>query len=94
MRWIGSLVADAHRTLLKGGIFMYPANELAPDGKIRLLYEAYPFAYLFVMAGGRATNGTINILDIPFPDNIHQKTPLILGGTYEVEVLDNIILSN
>lgn len=83
-RWVGSLVADAHRTLLKGGIFAYPGNNNNPDGKIRLLYEAYPFAHIFKIAGGKSTNGIINsILDIPFPKNIHQKTPIILSSQEE-----------
>jgi fructose-1,6-bisphosphatase I len=63
-RYVGSLVADAHRTLLKGGIFAYPADKKSPGGKLRLLYEANPMAYLFEQAGGAATNGVDRILDI------------------------------
>ena len=59
-RWVGSLVADAHRTLLKGGIFTYPSNNVNPEGKIRLLYEAYPFAYIFEKANGYSSNGNTN----------------------------------
>ena len=63
-RYVGSLVADAHRTLLKGGIFAYPADTKSPGGKLRLLYEANPMAFLFEQAGGMATNGVDRILDI------------------------------
>ena len=83
-RWVGSLVADAHRTLIKGGFFAYPGNSKNINGKIRLLYEAYPFAYIFEKAGGFATNGTQRLLDIPFPDNIHEKTPIVLSGKVEM----------
>ena len=82
-RWVGSLVADAHRTLIKGGFFAYPANEKNKDGKIRLLYEAYPFAHIFEVAGGFGSNGEEQLLDIPFPKNIHQKTPIILSSNSE-----------
>jgi fructose-1,6-bisphosphatase I len=79
-RYIGSLVADAHRTLLKGGLFMYPGDTRNPRGKLRLLYEAAPMALLFEQAGGRASDGERNILDIE-PDDLHQRTPLYLGAT-------------
>ena len=82
-RWVGSMVADAHRTLIKGGFFAYPANEKNKNGKIRLLYEAYPFAHIFEVAGGFGSNGEEQILDIPFPKNIHQKTPIILSSNSE-----------
>lgn len=84
-RWVGSMVADAHRTLIKGGFFAYPANTKNRDGKIRLLYEAYPFAHIFETAGGMATNGTDVLLNIPYPTNIHQKTPIILSSIYEFD---------
>ena len=61
-RFVGSLVVDAHRTLLKGGIFMYPANDKSVNGKIRLLYEAIPFAYIFEMAGGYGSDGEIRLM--------------------------------
>jgi fructose-1,6-bisphosphatase I len=85
-RWVASLVADAHRTLIKGGFFSYPANEKNTQGKIRLLYEAYPFAYIFKIAGGKSLNGIKNIplLDVPFPNNCHQKTPIVLSSSYEM----------
>ena len=84
------MVTDCHRTLIKGGLFAYPENKKDPDGKIRLLYEAYPFAYIFKIAGGDSYNGKKNILDIEFPKNIHQKTPIYLGGTYEINLFKNI----
>lgn len=85
-RWVGSLVADAHRTLIKGGIFCYPANVKNPHGKIRLLYEAYPFAHIFKIAGGKSLNGKDNkcLLEVNYPKNIHQKTPIILSSNYEM----------
>ena len=88
-RWVGSLVADAHRTILKGGVFIYPSNTKNNEGRIRLLYEAYPFAFIFEQANGIATNGNINLLDVPFPVNIHQKTPIYLSGKYELRLLKN-----
>jgi fructose-1,6-bisphosphatase I len=80
---VGSLVADAHRTLLKGGIFAYPADAKSPKGKLRLLYEANPMAFLFEQAGGAATDGTQRILDTK-PSELHQRTPLILGSSEDV----------
>jgi fructose-1,6-bisphosphatase I len=82
-RYIGALVADAHRTLLKGGIFAYPADSKSPKGKLRLLYEANPMAYLFEQAGGMATDGIHRILDLK-PTALHQRTPLVLGSTEDV----------
>jgi fructose-1,6-bisphosphatase I len=78
-RYIGSLVADFHRTLLTGGIFMYPADTKSPSGKLRLLYEGFPLAMIAEHAGGRASDGSRDILDIP-PENLHQRTPLFLGS--------------
>lgn len=83
-RYVGTLVADAHRTLLKGGIFAYPADNKSPEGKLRLLYEANPFAFLIEAAGGSATNGTDRILDIE-PKKLHQRTGLVLGSKHDVE---------
>jgi fructose-1,6-bisphosphatase I len=77
-RYIGSLVADFHRTLLKGGIFMYPRDTASPQGKLRLLYEAAPMALICEQAGGRASDGETNILDI-VPEDLHQRTPLYVG---------------
>ena len=85
-RFVGSLVADAHRTLLKGGIFIYPANNKSVNGKIRLLYEAIPFAYIFELAGGFSSNGDNSLLDVNVND-IHQRTPIILSSKYEFSKL-------
>src|SRR5262249_6261426 len=82
-RYVGSLVADAHRTLLKGGIFAYPGDKKNPAGKLRLLYEANPIAFIFEQAGGAATNGTDRILDIA-PEAMHQRTPLVIGSREDV----------
>lgn len=85
-RWVGSLVADANRILYSGGTFIYPSNSKNPNGKIRLLYEAYPMAYIFDICGGYATNGENNILDISYPQNIHQKVPIYLFSKTEYEI--------
>lgn len=77
-RYVGSLVADVHRTLLYGGIFMYPSDADNPEGKLRLMYEVAPLALLCERAGGRATDGSRDILEI-VPGDIHQKTPVYLG---------------
>jgi fructose-1,6-bisphosphatase I len=92
-RYVGSLVADAHRTLLKGGIFAYPADKKSPGGKLRLLYEANPMAYLFEQAGGTATNGVDAILDLQ-PKTIHDRTPLVLGSKHEMGVFREFMLGN
>jgi fructose-1,6-bisphosphatase I len=83
-RYVGSLVADAHRTLLKGGIFAYPSDRKNPAGKLRLLYEANPMAYLFEQAGGMATDGVARILE-RVPEGLHDRTPLVLGSKDDVE---------
>src|SRR5436190_17474080 len=80
LRYIGSLVADFHRNLLKGGIFLYPG----PKGKLRLLYEAAPLAMVVEQAGGLATTGDQRILDIQ-PTSLHERVPLILGSKEDVE---------
>jgi fructose-1,6-bisphosphatase I len=91
-RYIGSLVADFHRTLLKGGIFLYPATAKQPDGKLRLLYEANPLAYIAEQAGGMAVNESGRILDIQ-PSSIHQRTPLVIGSRDEVREWQNCLAS-
>ncbi len=83
-RYIGSLVADFHRTLLRGGVFMYPPIKGFPSGKLRLLYEANPIAFIAEHAGGQATSGKSRILDI-IPEGIHQRTPLIVGSQVEMD---------
>ena len=82
-RYIGSMVADFHRTLLKGGVFMYPPTKENPKGKLRLLYEANPIAFLAEQAGGVATDGKQRMLSVK-PESIHQRTPLIVGGQAEM----------
>lgn len=89
-RFIGSLVADFHRTLLRGGIFLYPENENYPDGRLRLLYEANPIAFIAEQAGGRATNGRTPILDIQ-PNGLHQRTPLVVGGKTEMAEFERCV---
>ncbi|MCO5275946.1 MAG: class 1 fructose-bisphosphatase [Flavobacteriales bacterium] len=83
-RYIGSLVADFHRNLLKGGIYMYPGTTAKPEGKLRLVYEANPLAMLIEQAGGAATDGKQRILDIK-PGKLHQRTPLFIGSKAMVE---------
>lgn len=83
-RYIGSMVADVHRTLLKGGIFLYPSDSKSPEGKLRLLFEVNPMSYLVQNAGGLATTGKQNPLDIT-PSSLHQRTPAILGSKKNVE---------
>jgi fructose-1,6-bisphosphatase I len=85
-RYIGSLVADFHRTLLKGGVFLYPPTKDQPGGKLRLLYEANPLAFIAEQAGGMASNGQRRILDIK-PEGIHQRTPFMVGSKREMESL-------
>ena len=83
VRYVGSLVADFHRNLLGGGVFCYPANAKRPDGKLRLLYEANPLAFIAEQAGGAACDGTRRVLDI-HPTELHQRTPLYIGSKAEV----------
>jgi fructose-1,6-bisphosphatase I len=86
MRWVASMVADVHRIMTRGGIFMYPLDDKMKDkgGKLRLMYEANPMALLIEQAGGAATTGYVRILDIQ-PDQLHQRVPVILGSKNEVE---------
>ena len=86
-RYIGSLVADFHRNLLKGGIFLYPADKKNPNGKLRLLYEANPLSYIVEQAGGASSTGTQRILEIE-PDELHQRVPLIIGSKDDVADFD------
>jgi fructose-1,6-bisphosphatase I len=89
-RYVGSLVADAHRTLMKGGIFAYPPDQKSVNGKLRLLYEANPMAYLFEQAGGAAIDGRNRILDLQ-PTELHQRVPLVLGSKDDVAVYREFI---
>ncbi|MHB1310806.1 MAG: class 1 fructose-bisphosphatase [Gemmatimonadaceae bacterium] len=84
VRYVGSLVADFHRNLLGGGIFVYPANQKNPSGKLRLLYEANPLAFICEQAGGKAINGRQRLLEVR-PTDLHQRTPLFLGSRQDVE---------
>ncbi len=92
-RYIGSMVADLHRTLLYGGIFMYPGDSKNPNGKLRLLYEAAPMAYIFKNAGGYASDGTQDILNVQ-PSQLHQRIPLFIGHKTEVEFAEKFLLGN
>jgi len=89
-RYIGSMVADVHRTLKYGGIFMYPRTADAPNGKLRMLYECMPMAWIMENAGGMATDGKIPILDIT-PKKIHERSPIFLGSKEDVEEVMAVI---
>jgi len=89
-RYIGSLVSDFHRNLLRGGIFIYPQTGAAPNGKLRLLYECNPIAFLAEQAGGKASTGTQRILDIK-PQSLHQRVPFIVGSKNMVDKVEEII---
>src|SRR2546428_392043 len=89
-RYIGSLVADFHRNLISGGIFLYPGDSRSAEGKLRLLYEAAPLALVVEQAGGLATDGHRPILDL-VPKELHQKTPFIVGSKADVELAVEII---
>ncbi|HPE06007.1 MAG TPA: class 1 fructose-bisphosphatase, partial [Thauera sp.] len=86
MRWVASMVADVHRILTRGGVFMYPMDEKCrrQGGKLRLMYEANPMAMLVEQAGGAASTGRERILDV-MPERLHQRVPVILGSRNEVE---------
>lgn len=88
-RYIGSMVADFHRTLLKGGVFLYPPTTENPAGKLRLLYEANPIAFLAEAAGGIASNGAQRVLDI-HPESIHQRTALVVGSRVEMAEFERL----
>ena len=86
-RYIGSMVADVHRNLVKGGIFMYPSTNDKPGGKLRLLYECNPFAFIVEKAGGKATDGNRRILDIK-PRELHERTPFFIGSSEMMDELE------
>jgi fructose-1,6-bisphosphatase I len=90
LRYVGSLVADFHRNLLAGGVFYYPADSKSPHGKLRLLYEAAPLAFIAEQAGGAAINGKMNILDI-LPERLHQRTPLYIGNKDLVSKVEHFL---
>lgn len=89
-RYIGSMVSDVHRNILKGGIFMYPGTKDKPQGKLRLLYECNPFAYIIEKAGGRATDGTQRILD-KVPGKLHERTPFFIGSNHMMDELEECL---
>jgi fructose-1,6-bisphosphatase I len=90
VRYVGSLVADFHRNLLGGGVFCYPANARSPRGKLRLLYECNPLAFVCEQAGGAASDGTMRIMDVA-PSELHQRSPLYMGSRTEVELATEIL---
>ena len=90
VRYVGSLVADFHRNLLGGGLFAYPANRKSPNGKLRLLYEANPLAFIVEQAGGAACTGHGRILDV-HPTELHQRTPLYIGSKADVETATEML---
>ena len=92
LRYIGTLVSDFHRTLLKGGIFMYPKDKKNLNGKLRFAFEAAPLGYVVQNAGGRASSGEQNILDI-VPTEIHQRVPLYIGSLHDVELAEKHLAS-
>ena len=89
-RYGGALVGDFHRILLQGGVFLYPGTVQKPEGKLRLLYESAPLAFLAEQAGGRASDGDREILDI-IPQQLHQRSPLILGSSEEVKLVESFL---
>jgi fructose-1,6-bisphosphatase I len=89
-RYIGSLVADFHRNLIKGGIYIYPGTLNAPEGKLRLMYEANPLAFIVEQAGGKASDGLGRIMDIQ-PKDLHQRVPLFIGSKDMVEKAEAFI---
>lgn len=88
-RYVGALVADFHRTLLRGGIYMYPAEKRKPEGKLRLMCEANPLAFLAEQAGGKASDGRNRILEKQ-PQKLHERTPLFIGSKSEVDAVEKI----
>jgi fructose-1,6-bisphosphatase I len=89
-RYIGSMVADVHRTLLYGGIFMYPADTIQLEGKLRLMYECNPIAFIVEQAGGRASNGFVRLLDIQ-PEALHQRVPFFAGSIKDVALCEEFL---
>lgn len=89
-RYSGALVGDFHRILLQGGVFLYPGTTKKPDGKLRLLYETAPLAFLVEQAGGRASTGTQPILDV-VPTELHQRTPVVIGSSEDVMLVESFI---
>lgn len=89
-RYIGSMVADFHRNLLYGGVYLYPASSIAPAGKLRLTYECNPMAFIAEQAGGKASDGKNRILEIE-PQELHQRVPFIVGSEYDVSLIEEFL---
>jgi fructose-1,6-bisphosphatase I len=89
-RYSGALVADIHRILMQGGVFLYPGTQKQPQGKLRLLYESAPLGFLIEQAGGKVSNGTENLLNV-VPDYLHARTPLIIGSKRDVELVESFV---
>ena len=89
-RYVGSMVADIHRNLLKGGVFIYPQTSQQPEGKLRLMYECNPIAFIIEQAGGKATTGTQRIMEIE-PFDLHQRVPAVIGSTKMVEKVEEFV---
>lgn len=92
-RYIGSMVSDVHRNLIRGGIFLYPGTKEKPNGKLRLLYECNPLAYMIEVAGGKATDGTQRILD-KVPTELHQRSPFYIGSLKMMEELEECLYAS
>jgi fructose-1,6-bisphosphatase I len=90
LRYVGTLVADFHRTLLRGGVFAYPGDKSAPEGKLRLLYEAAPMALIAEAAGGAASTGRTRVLEIE-PSALHQRVPLFIGSKDDVALAESYL---
>lgn len=89
-RYIGSLVADFHRNLLKGGVYVYPSTDTSPNGKLRLLYECNPLAFVIEQAGGKATDGSKRIMELK-PTELHQRVPFIVGSSNMVDKIHDFL---
>jgi fructose-1,6-bisphosphatase I len=90
LRYTGALVADVHRSLIEGGLYFYPDDTSHKNGKLRLVYECAPLAFLVEAAGGRASTGTERILDVQ-PTDIHQRVPFVVGSPHDVQLYENFI---
>jgi fructose-1,6-bisphosphatase I len=89
-RYIGSMVADIHRTLMYGGIFMYPGDTKHPNGKLRLMYECNPVSFIIEQAGGKASNGEKRIMDIK-PESLHQRVSIFAGSEEDVTIAEEFV---
>jgi fructose-1,6-bisphosphatase I len=92
-RYIGSAVADFHRNLIKGGVFLYPTTSASPKGKLRLVYECNPLAFIIEQAGGKASTGSRRVLEV-VPTSLHQRSPLFIGSKDMVEKIEDLIVKH